>query len=256
MMKIVFLGLFVSCFLMISAQNKAVMEINYETKIISDSLNKEKVKVYSSVLLCNNTESIYCSTEAKAYYKGNFTQTINTNYGSVPKYPKAVESIYNVKGIIHAYLPVGKYIFSFEEPKLDWEILNEMKHIKGFKCQLARTITDTGDTFFAWFTTEIAIPDGPFRFKGLSGLILEVFNKNKTIEIYATDIKRSDEIIEPLTYYNEVKAKTKKQFLEARKSFHENPSIYNGNLKVIDSNGNDKTKIMTDRLKNTNTFLD
>ena len=93
-----------------------------------------------------------------------------------------------------------------------------MKHIKGFKCQLARTITDTGDTFFAWFTTEIAIPDGPFRFKGLSGLILEVFNKNKTIEIYATEIKRSDEIIEPLTYYNEVKAKSKKQFLEALRS--------------------------------------
>lgn len=111
MVKMVFLGLFVSSFLMISAQNKAVMEINYETKIISDSLNKEKVKVYSSVLLCNNTESIYYSAEAKAYYKGNFTQTINTNYGNVPKYPKAVESIYNVKGIIHAYLPVGKYIF-------------------------------------------------------------------------------------------------------------------------------------------------
>jgi GLPGLI family protein len=256
MVKIVFVGLFVSCFLVISAQNKAVMEINYETKVISDSLNREKVKVYSSVLLCNNTESIYCSAEAKAYYKGNSTPTINTNYGNIPKYPKAVESIYKAKGVIHAYLPVGKYIFSFEEPKLNWEILNEIKYIQGFKCQLAKTITDTGDLFFAWFTNDVAISDGPFRFKGLSGLILEVFNKNKTIEIYATEVNKSDEIIEPLQYYSEVKAKNKKQFLEARKNFHENPSIYNGNLKVVDSNGNDNTKIMTDRLKNTNTFLD
>jgi|GEM_PF-4268469 len=44
MVKIVFVGLFVSCFLVISAQNKAVMEINYETKVISDSLNREKSK--------------------------------------------------------------------------------------------------------------------------------------------------------------------------------------------------------------------
>ncbi|QBA20044.1 GLPGLI family protein [Chryseobacterium indologenes] len=249
-------GLILTSLLFSAQNNNAVMEINYETKLISDSLNREKVKVYSSTLLCNNTESIYCSAEAKAYYKGNSTQTISTNYGNIPKYPKAVESIYKANGVINAFLPVGKYIFSFDEPKLNWEVLHQTKHIKGFKCQLAKTITDTGDTFFAWFTNDITISDGPFRFKGLSGMVLEVFNKSKTIEIYATDIKKSDEIIEPLKYYNEVKAKNKQQFLEARKNFHENPSMYNGNLKVVDANGNDKTKMMTDRLKNVNTFLD
>ncbi|WP_288447206.1 GLPGLI family protein [uncultured Chryseobacterium sp.] len=255
--KILFSSTFILNFFLYSAQNnKAVMEINYETKLISDSLNREKVKVYTSALLCNNTESIYCSAEAKAYYKGKSTETISTSYGNIPKYPKAVESIYKANGVVNASLPVGKYIFSFEEPKLKWDILNETKSIKGFKCQLAKTITDTGDTFFAWFTNDIAISDGPFRFKGLSGMILEVYNKSKTIEIYATDIKKSDEIIEPLKYYNEVKAKNKLQFLEARKNFHENPSMYNGNLKVVDANGNDKTKIMTDRLKSINTFLD
>ncbi|WP_426478875.1 GLPGLI family protein [Chryseobacterium sp. CBSDS_008] len=256
MMKILFVGLFVSSVLYISAQNKAVMEINYETRLISDSLNREKVKVYSSVLLCNNTESVYCSAEAKAYYKGNSTQTISTDYGNIPKYPKAVESIYKNNDVITASLPVGKYIFTFEEPQLKWEILGDTKKIKGFNCQLAKAITDTGDTVFAWFAKDIPIQDGPFRFKGLSGMILEVYNKNKTIEMYATDIKKSEDIIEPLKYYNEVKAKNKQQFLEARKNFHENPSIYNGNLKIVDAYGNDKTKIMTDRLKSINTFLD
>ncbi|MCE4066199.1 MULTISPECIES: GLPGLI family protein [Chryseobacterium] len=256
MKKIFIAGLFISNLVSISAQSKAVMEINYETKMISDSLNRDKIKIYSSILLCNNTESIYCSAEAKAYYKGNSTETISTDYGNIPKYPKAVESIYKSNDIITASLPVGKYIFTFEEPKLKWEILDNTKKIKGFNCQLAKAITDTGDTVFAWFSKDIPIQEGPFRFKGLSGMILEVYNKNKTIEIYATDIKKSEDIIEPLKYYNEVKAKNKQQFLEARKNFHENPSMYNGNLKVVDANGNDKTKIMTDRIKRINTFMD
>nr|WP_314494657.1 GLPGLI family protein [uncultured Chryseobacterium sp.] len=242
--------------LVFSQNNLAVMEINYETKLISDSLKKDKTRIYSATLLCNNQQSIYCGKDAKAYYKGLSSETISTSYGSIPKYPKSVESIYKVDNVVTANLPVGKYIFSFEEPALKWEILKDIKDIKGFTCQLAKTITDTGETFFAWFTKDISIPDGPFRFKGLSGLILEVYNRNKTIEIYATDIKKSNEIIEPLKYFSEVKAKNKSQFLEARKNFHENPSMYNGDLKIMDANENDRTKGMTDRLKGINIFLD
>lgn len=232
------------------------MEINYETKIISDSLNKDKVDIYTSTLLCNNKQSVYFSREAKAFYNGTSSQTISTSFGAILKYPKSVASIYKENETLTASLPVGKYIFTFEEPTLKWEILNDMKTIKGFKTRLAKTITDTGDTFFAWFTPDIPITEGPFRFKGLSGLVLEVYNASKTIEIYATDIKKSEEIIEPLHYRGDIKAKSKKQFLEARKNYSENPSMYNGNLKIVDENGNDKTKLLTERIKKINTFLD
>lgn len=254
--KVITLTLVLNCLFIAAQGTKAVMEIDYETKLVSDSLNKGNVTVFGSTLLCNTVESIYCSKEAKAYYKGKPAETISTTAGLIPKYPKAVGSVYRNSSSMTASLPVGKYIFTFDEPKLKWEILNETKEIKGFKSRLAKTITDTGEIFYAWFTNDISIPEGPFRFKGLSGLVLEVFNKSKTIEIYATNINKSDEIIEPLKYFNEVKAKTKEQFLEARKNFHENPSMYNGNLKVVDENGNDKTKIMTDRIRKINVFLD
>ncbi|UKB82330.1 GLPGLI family protein [Chryseobacterium sp. MEBOG06] len=244
-------------FITLSAQNnKAVMEVNYETKMISDSLSRDKVNIYASTLLCNNMESVYFSREAKSFYNGTSKETISTNAGAIPKYPKSVGSVYKTNEKLLVSLPVGKYIFTYEEPKLQWEILKDTKDIKGFKTRLAKAITDTGDIYFAWFTNDIEIPDGPFRFKGLSGLVLEVYNKNKTIEIYATEIKKSDELIEPLNYGNDVKTKSKQQFLEARKNYTENPSMYNGNLKIVDSNGNDRTKIMSDRLKKMNTFLD
>ncbi|MCT2406492.1 GLPGLI family protein [Chryseobacterium antibioticum] len=234
----------------------AVMEINYETKIIQDSVNKSQLAIYASTLLCNNLESSYYSREAKAFYNRNSKETIKTNYGGIPKYPKSVSSVYKSKDNLIVSMPVGRYIFTYEEPQLKWEILNEKKDIKGFKSRLAKTVTDTGETFFAWFTDDIAIPDGPFRFKGLSGLVLEVYNKNRTIEIYATDIKKSGEIIEPLNYTTNVKTKSKDQFLEARKNYQENPSIYNGNMRLFDEYGNEKTKMMTDRIKSLTTFLD
>lgn len=257
MKKILLICLLISVLSFISAQNeKAVMEVNYETKMISDSLNRDKVNVFASTLLCNNVESAYFSREAKAFYKGLSKETIKTSAGAIPKYPKSVGSVFKTKENLFVSLPVGRYIFTFEEPKLNWQVLNETKDIKGFTCRLAKTITDTGDTYFAWFTNDIPISDGPFRFKGLTGLVLEVYNKNKTIEIYATEIKRSEEMIEPLNYGNDIKTKSKKQFLEARKNYFENPSMYNGNLKILDANGNDKTKAMHDRLKSINTFLD
>jgi len=246
----------VSGFISVCGQT-AVMEINYETKIIQDSINKSQVNIYASTLLCNNLESSYYSREAKAFYNRNSKETIiSTNYGAIPKYPKSVISVYKKKENLMVSMPVGRYIFTYEEPKLKWEILNKKKDIQGFKSQLAKTTTDTGETFFAWFTNDIAIPDGPFRFKGLSGLVLEVYNKNRTIEIYATDIRKSEEIIEPLNYGNDVKTKSKEQFLKARENYQENPSVYNGNMKIFDEYGNEKTKKMTDRVKSQTTFLD
>ncbi|RTZ45928.1 hypothetical protein EJ377_14580 [Chryseobacterium arthrosphaerae] len=44
------------------------MQITYETRIISDSLNRQHAQQYEMVLLCNATESVYYSPEAKNYY--------------------------------------------------------------------------------------------------------------------------------------------------------------------------------------------
>lgn len=182
MKKILFAAWLVSDIPAVSAQSKAVMEVNYETKMISDSLNRDKVSMYTSTLLCNNVASVYFSREAQAFYKGNSKETIATSAGAIPKYPKSVGSVYKTKENVLVSLPVGKYIFTYEEPQLKWEILNETKDLKGFKTRLAKTNTDTGDTYFAWFTNDITIPDGPFRFKGISGLILEVYNKTRRLK--------------------------------------------------------------------------
>lgn len=242
----------------VCSQDTAQIKITYETKIISDSLNKEKFEIYDCTLLANESKSIYFFENAKTFFNRNINevQKINTSLGQILRYPKYVASVLRFDDKITAFLPVGKYIFKFTEPELKWKILNERKQILGYECILAETKTDSNEVFYAWFSEDIPLSDGPFRFKGLSGLILEVYNKNNTIKIVATEVEKSKEEIELIRYTNLVETRDKKQYLEARKNYIENPSIYNGNIKIFDAAGKDVTNRISERLKKVNVYLD
>lgn len=61
-----------------------------------------------------------------------------------------------------------------EDIVFDWDIPNlETDTILGYPCMLATT-NFRGRTYSAWFTLEIPINDGPWKFYGLPGLILKV----------------------------------------------------------------------------------
>ena len=53
---------------------------------------------------------------------------------------------------------------------------SESKIIKDFKVQKATT-SFAGRDFVAWFTSEIPIADGPYKFNGLPGPIMEIENQ-------------------------------------------------------------------------------
>lgn len=253
--------LFLLIFSILFSQNSiATMEITYENKIVRDSLNKDQIMYFNYTLLCNEKESIYFNRDTKNFYEevnkpGKYS--IN-NIVELPKYPKVRGSVYKNADDVIAFLPISRQIYRFEEPILKWEILQEKKVIKGFNSQLAKTKTDTGDVFYAWFTQDIPIQDGPFRFRGLPGMILEVYNKNRTIEIYATETKKSSENISLIEYGNDqINVKSKEIFLNTRKNYYANPEAFNfNNIKVYDMNGNDLSKNVIKNIQKNNIFLD
>ena len=65
--------------------------------------------------------------------------------------------------------------FKYEEPYElpEWEILPETKVILGYNCQKATT-SFRGRDYVAWFTPDIPISNGPWKFAGLPGLILNI----------------------------------------------------------------------------------
>ncbi len=64
-------------------------------------------------------------------------------------------------------------------PNLEWELVSgESKTINNFVCNKA-TLNYRGSNLVAYYTNEIPISFGPWKFKGLPGLILEVYNTSE-----------------------------------------------------------------------------
>lgn len=73
-------------------------------------------------------------------------------------------------------------------PSLNWHITDESKEI-GEYIAIKAEVTFRGRDYEAWFTPEIPIPAGPWKFYGLPGLILEVTDKENLFQWYAQNIK-------------------------------------------------------------------
>ena len=114
-----------------------------------------------------------------------------------------------------------------DERKITWKILPEKLKIGDFETQKAETEM-YGRKWIAWFTTEIPIQDGPYKFRGLPGLIVKIEDETKSHSYILNGIKnlKSEEIknIDPnknfiFDFGNAVKisqAEYKKQYLESR----------------------------------------
>lgn len=66
-------------------------------------------------------------------------------------------------------------------PKQNWQITGETKTIVGYQCQKA-TCNFRGRNYTAWFAVDIPLSCGPWKFCGLPGLILKVYDdKNEYV---------------------------------------------------------------------------
>ena len=80
------------------------------------------------------------------------------------------------------------YEYSEDLSSIEWNILPETKDISGFAVQKAKT-SYAGRNYTAWFTSEIPIPDGPYKFNGLPGLIIKIADKKEYYVFKLTGFK-------------------------------------------------------------------
>lgn len=103
----------------------------------------------------------------------------------------------------------------------NWVIGPASKTINGFQAQKAVT-NFAGREYTAWFTPEIPISDGPYKFNGLPGLILEVRDSQ---DHYVFQLESFEELSDPVDYEPEEKfiTTTKKKLLRTKRQFDEDP---------------------------------
>ena len=73
-------------------------------------------------------------------------------------------------------LSLQDYVYEDELNAQKWEIHDSTKTILDYQCQMA-TCDFRGREWTAWFTTDIPVSDGPWKFGGLPGLIMEAYDK-------------------------------------------------------------------------------
>ncbi|MBC3846184.1 GLPGLI family protein [Winogradskyella echinorum] len=75
----------------------------------------------------------------------------------------------------------------------NWQITKETKTIGNYLCYKATTENFRGRNYEVWFTYDIPIATGPWKFHGLPGLIIEVHDDKDLINITFNELNKIDQ---------------------------------------------------------------
>lgn len=123
-------------------------------------------------------------------------------------------------------LGVQAYVFSDDLPDLQWKLEDGKKDLLGYSCQKATTHF-AGRDYIAWFTSAIPIPDGPYKFSGLPGLILEIYDVTGDYKFILSGLEKVSKTITELNANNITKElKSSKDYNAVFKKFKTNPAPF------------------------------
>lgn len=93
---------------------------------------------------------------------------------------------------------IGNVLFEYSET-LDykWTISKEVKVIDGLSCTKATT-NYGGRNWIAWFTKDIPIQAGPYKFRNLPGLIVEIKDSNEDYQFNLVSLSAPNKNFEQL----------------------------------------------------------
>lgn len=72
-------------------------------------------------------------------------------------------------------------------PSIQWTITPETRQIGKFNCHKALT-RFRGRDYEAWFCPDVPVKDGPWKFQGLPGLIMDIYDSKREIRIFIETI--------------------------------------------------------------------
>lgn len=138
---------------------------------------------------------------AEGVPSNSFTLGRNGEYWSEYQYTE----IFTENGVqtFYSWMPwaMEKYNAYYTEPTgmQKWTVGTETQLILGHKCQKA-TCNWRGRNFVAWFASDIPVRLGPWKFNGLPGLILKVYDTEKLYVYEAVSLRSGNFAIKKRDY--------------------------------------------------------
>lgn len=128
------------------------------------------------------------------------------------------------KSLITVYDKAGLTDFGCYTEPLDaqlWQIGDSVKTVLGYECIVAEADYH-GRHWTAWFAPDIPVPDGPWKLRGLPGLILEASEPGDQHYFLAKGIETSHMDIVPIYPSVDYERMTRKELLKGRRNSLEN----------------------------------
>ena len=215
--------------LSLSAQENKSYEIIYDFSYQPDSTDVNSKKQEDMVLFRNDSTSLfqsYVKYKRDSAMKKNREKAMRATHGRTTLNTEALTSGYrpNILTVIEKDFENHKFIiqkmagvdtYQYEEPaEVDWQIQADTLTINGYACQRATTRV-SGRNYAVWFTPEIPIADGPFKFFGLPGLIVQASDTKGFFQFRLKAFKAIDQTAIPPPPTHRVIATTKKKYRQA-----------------------------------------
>lgn len=264
-MKKLLINLFLIFGILTIAQNKRFI---YEYKFIPDSTNVEDVKTemmfldttkdgskYYSYTVFNSDSIMKVDLEKQLAATGSINVRSDMQKGSVRYSVTKTYPDYEIN--LHRRLGMDAYNIS-DDRKINWKISSEKEKIG--ECNAQKAEADfAGRHWVAWFSTEIPIQDGPYKFRGLPGLIIKLEDKKGSHKMELKGIKNIAGDIDVNVWNAKEIAVNSKQFQKVIKEYENDPTKgikqiqMGGTSIVLTGKDGTSTKIAKDqeeRLKN------
>ena len=158
----------------------------YDYKIRQDSTQKDSIKSEMMLLDVTKTGSKYYSHKSfvadsiskadleRQMKSGSRNFSYSRSGGGIVQYT-VTKSYPDYQTFLITSIGSDKYRVS-DDKKPEWKILSEKEKIGEYNTQKAST-NYGGREWTAWFSTDIPVQDGPYKFYGLPGLIVKIEDK-------------------------------------------------------------------------------
>lgn len=162
----------------------------YETLVNPDSINLVSMKSERTFLDIKEGRSLFISenklkrdslftsirSEAKETQKKeerDFSKMEGRKHLEPTFFEYFITKVIPEQKVYYYEKAAGKQIYYEEDRPIKWEVTNAVEKQNGYSTQKA--VTEFGGRVWtAWFTKEIPLSDGPYKFSGLPGLIVKL----------------------------------------------------------------------------------
>ena len=226
MKNLILIFLFISN--LAKTQNNDVYQYKFEYRLQyqSDSTNHENKGNEDFSLFVVGNKSYFASNNFLV--KDSILQSIkligDLNFSKVPN-TRFRYIITKENNRVNFYDNIMKYKFAYaEQPLFNWKLTGEKAKIDNYNCLQAVGVY-AGRVWEAWFTNDIPLSSGPYKFGGLPGLIVRVSDKKMYYVFDLISVKKNvkyDNTLFKDQYYNSFKIISKAEYMKTVKNINEN----------------------------------